>query len=143
MKVEGYVCPNCGAMLEISKTYKGICTCQHCGGEYRITDEYAIEPLKVEVCQVPLITLGCNQIISDHDLYICDRYGKKEEFIEHNLKSLARSLSEQIVPYMDAYVDRDMRTMNYSISGRVRIASPTGTPLNGVIERYRNSGTLV
>lgn len=143
MKVEGYACPNCGAMLEISKTYKGVCTCQHCGGEYRITDEYAIEPYKVEVCQVPLITLGCKQIVNENDLYICDRYGKKEEFIEQNLKSLARNLSEQIVPYMDAYVDRDMYNMKYIIGGRVRIASPTGIPLGGVIEKYRNSGTLM
>lgn len=143
MKAEGYRCPNCGAMLEISKTYKGICTCQHCGSEYRINDEYTIEPLKVEVCQVPLITLGCSQIISEPDLYVCERYGKKEEFIEQNLKSLARSLSEQIVPYMDAYVDRDIRTRDYSISGRVRIAGPTGMTLGGAIDKYRKTGTLM
>lgn len=133
MTPQGYRCPNCNAMLPISRTYRGICTCECCGSEYRIKSEYEIEPLKVEVCQVDLIPICARQIINDEELQCAEQYGKKEEFIEQNLKSLSRQLAEQIVTFMEVQIEKDMMYRQTIIQSRVRIAKPTGSTFRDLL----------
>lgn len=132
MEPRGYRCPNCSAMLPISKTYRGICTCECCGSEYRIKNEYEIEPLKVEVCRVDLVPIAASQIIDDNVLYEAEQCGEKEKFIEYNLKSLSKQLAEQIIPFMEVYAEKDPRYMHTTIHSGIRIAKPTGNTFRDI-----------
>lgn len=141
VNAEGYRCPNCGAMLPISKTYRGICTCQHCGGEYKITDDYMVEPLTVEVCQVPLIDIKMQQLISHEAIEQIKWSHAEEAYMEHMMGAMAINLSKKLLPFIETYVEQDMFTMNTVINGRIKVAKPISnnvSPIEAFKEVIRN-----
>lgn len=141
LSAEGYRCPNCGAMLLISKTYRGICTCQHCGGEYKITDSYMVEPLTVEVCQLPLIDIKMQQLISRESVEQIKWAHAEEECMEHIMDAIVRNLSKKLLPFIETHVERDMCTLNTVINGRIKVAGPISnnkSPIEAFKEVIKN-----
>lgn len=132
LNAEGYRCPNCGAMLPISKTYRGICTCQHCGGEYKITDSYMVEPFTVEVCQLPLIDIKMQQLISYETIEQIKWANAEETYMEHVMDAIAMNLSKKLLPFMETYVERDAFTLGTVINGRIRVARPISNSISPV-----------
>ena len=116
-ELKGYRCPNCNAMIPIPKhgnIYKREC----CGSESEKEQDY-LKPLKVEVCNAKLVTLGYKTAIQDE--YLKDET-IKEKVIEHNLNNMAHELAKKIIPYMEIEIYKDPYKMLTIINGKVRIA---------------------
>lgn len=116
-ELNGYRCPNCNAMIPIPK-HGNIYKCECCGSEFEKEQDY-LKPLKVEVCNAKLVTLGYKTAIQDE--YLKDET-IKEKVIEHSLNNIAHELAKKIVPYMEIEIYKDPCKMLTIINGRVRIA---------------------
>ena len=116
-ELNGYRCPNCNAMIPILK-HGNIYKCECCGSEFEKEQDY-LKPLKVEVCNAKLVTLGYKIAIQDE--YLKDET-IKEKVIEHNLNNIAHELAKKIIPYMEIEIYKDPCKMLTIINGKVRIA---------------------
>ncbi len=118
-KLQGYVCPNCGAMISIPKTGR-IYHCSYCNSDYE--KEYEndfLHPLKVEVCPARLVTLGCRREIP---MEYTRHPEAREKVIEMTMKDIARELAEGLIPYMEFTEEFDPMRMTTIIGGKVKIA---------------------
>ena len=90
-ELNGYRCPNCNAMIPIPK-HGNIYKCECCGSEFEKEQDY-IKPLKVEVCNAKLVTLGYKTAIQDE--YLKDennnKYTVSIEYDNDGLTSLIRA----------------------------------------------------
>lgn len=113
---KGYRCPNCGQMIPLSQNR--IIKCEYCGSEYE-KEQDTIKPLRIEVCNAEIITLGYKQRLREE--YLVNE-NIKEKYIEHTIDGIAHHLAKEIVPYTEVKSYRDLATMETIISGKVRIA---------------------
>lgn len=117
--LQGYRCPNCDAMIPISRN--GIYKCECCGSEYEKADSYGIRPLQVEVCNAELVTLAAKGVI--HEEYLVDP-DMKEKIVEMTVEGIAKEIAGSLVPLMEIETCRDPFEMKTIIAGKVRVARP-------------------
>lgn len=119
MSIKGYRCPNCNSMIHISNSR--ILRCECCGSEFERTDDY-IKPLKVEVCEVPIVTLGTCVSIPAFELRT--RPDARDYIIGSTVERISRELADQIIPFIQFQNEHDVMNDQYRLYGRVKIADP-------------------
>ena len=109
-----YICECCGGTIN-TRTMK----CEYCGCQY---EDDGMKPVRVEMSYRPYKTLEARMAVSD---YLLDKIGS-DKVSELCVKELANKLAESIQPFIDIYVERDVRYLDTIVSGRIRVVYPEG-----------------
>lgn len=124
-ELKGYRCPNCGNMLQLSQRGSGIYRCECCGSEYEkdydggmglVIRPYVVRP-QIETFES----------VAKLDHYMLDEVLSEENkvgIVEHTIKSMARDLAEQLIPYIEITTQRDLCTMALMIRGKLQVVKP-------------------
>ena len=122
MNPKGYRCANCGNMLSISATKKGILRCDCCGSEYKAEND-EITPLRIERIPYKYHTIGSRVEIPREYLF-----KNPERILELSLHEMARNMADKLVPLMSLEVSYDLMKMEQILYGNIKVAIPDTPP---------------
>lgn len=118
--IRGYRCPNCGAMIPISRGR--VLKCECCGAEFERTRSDLI-PYQVVTFEGEDIVIGTRISQWEMDETFRDEV-HAEDFLEYKLNEMARKLATSIIPYIEMDVSEDLPRGGMLIRGKLRVGKP-------------------
>ena len=112
-KVEPLKCPNCGGNINRSKMM-----CEYCGTQFRRDIDTNV--LRIETFNPKMEVLKGTVMLSEDEVY----HLGADESARMATEILASKLAQAIAPFMEIHSERDPRTMQCRVDGRVRILRP-------------------
>lgn len=106
-------CPNCGGNINRSKMI-----CEYCGTQFKRDVDQNV--LRIETFNPKMEVLKGSVMLSEDEVY----HIGADESARMATEILASKLAQAIAPFMEIRYERDPRTLQYRVDGRVRILRP-------------------